>query len=212
MRHVIWDWNGTLADDLPVVVDAVNVSLAAIGERPIDADDYRDHYTRPVRRFYDSLLGRSVSDMEWTALDTNFHETYAKTLHLVGLTADAEEAIAAVATAGATQSILSMWWHDDLVPEVRRWGLDRAMVRVEGNTREAGATKTKLLEAHLEKLGSTRRPVLIGDATDDASAALEIGIAVVLYDGGSHHRDDLESLDVPIALSLTEAVSIGLSL
>ena len=62
MRHVIWDWNGTLVDDLPIVVDAVNASLAGIGAGPIVADDYRDHYTRPVRVFYDRLLGRAVTD------------------------------------------------------------------------------------------------------------------------------------------------------
>jgi phosphoglycolate phosphatase-like HAD superfamily hydrolase len=212
MRHVIWDWNGTLADDLPVVVDAVNVSLAVIGERAIDGDDYRDHYTRPVRRFYDSLLGRTISDEEWQTLDATFHDTYVKTLHLVSLTHDAKDAIADVAAAGATQSILSMWWHDDLIPEVRRWGLDRAMLRVDGNTLEAGATKAWLLENHLERLGSDGSPVLVGDATDDATAAVEVGIGVVLYDGGSHHRYHLESLGVPIATSLREAVSIALSL
>ena len=32
MIHVVWDWNGTLVEDLPVVVESVNAALDAIGE------------------------------------------------------------------------------------------------------------------------------------------------------------------------------------
>jgi phosphoglycolate phosphatase-like HAD superfamily hydrolase len=209
MRHVIWDWNGTLVDDLPVVVEAVNISLARIGEPPITADQYRDHYTRPVRRFYDGLLGRKITDSEWVSIDGVFHETYARTVDRVPLAVDAREAVAMVAAAGATQSILSMWWHTNLVPEVIRHGLDHIMVRVEGSSGDAGQTKAGLLKSHLESLGNPASPVLIGDATDDARAALEVGIDVILYDGGSHHEEVLRSFGVPIARSLVEAVTIS---
>ena len=212
MRHVIWDWNGTLVDDLPVVVAAVNVSLAAIGEGPIDADGYRNHYTRPVRVFYDRLLGRPVTDAEWSTIDITFHQSYVDSLHEVPLTHDAEAAIAHVAAAGATQSVLSMWWHHDLVPEVKRRGLEGAMARIEGNTKDAGETKARLLEIHLANLRGNGTTVMIGDAIDDAEAAMAVGIPAVMYDGGSHHRKELEALEVPVADSLVAAAQIGLSL
>jgi phosphoglycolate phosphatase-like HAD superfamily hydrolase len=213
MRHVIWDWNGTLVDDLPVVVEAVNESLSGLGEGPIDADGYREHYTRPVRVFYDRLLGRAVTDGEWRQIDGTFHAAYDAGLARVPLTSDAEEAIALVAAAGNTQSILSMWWHENLVPEVARHGLDRSMVRVDGNTKNAGETKERLLTIHLRNLGSTNGDaVMIGDALDDALAALSLGVPCVLYDGGSHHRSELEALDVPVAGSLLEAASIALDI
>ena len=210
MRHVIWDWNGTLVDDLPVVVDAVNVSLAAVGESPITADDYRDHYTRPVRLFYDRMLERNVSDEEWETINTVFHDTYVDTLHRVPLTHDAWQAIEKVKTGGGTQSILSMWWHDDLVPEVKRHGVDQAMIRVDGNIKDAGEGKARLLGIHLANLGNSNKPVLVGDAFDDAAAARSAGIDCIMYDGGSHHREQLEALGFPVAGSLLEAASIAL--
>ncbi len=212
MRHVIWDWNGTLVDDLPVVVAAVNVSLAAIGEPPIDADGYRDHYTRPVRRFYDRLLSRAVTDDEWAQIDTTFHEVYADTAHSAPLAEDARQALDVVSDAGATQSILSMWWHHDLVPEVRRRGIEDRMLRVDGNTQDAGETKERLLEMHLQRLGSNGRAIMVGDATDDAKAAMAVGIPVVLYDGGSHHREELQTFGVPIAETLVTAATLALTL
>lgn len=211
MRHVIWDWNGTLVDDLPVVVEAVNASLRGLGVTSIDADGYRNHYTRPVRRFYDALLGRSVTDEEWRRIDETFHDVYVSSQDRVSLTPDARTAVAVVAASGASQSILSMWWHEQLEPEVVRHGLDQVMLRVDGNTKDAGETKERLLAIHLERL---QRPnagvVMIGDALDDAKASLHLGVPCVLYDGGSHHRSELEAVGVPVAASLVEAADIAL--
>ncbi|MDJ0496475.1 MAG: HAD hydrolase-like protein [Acidimicrobiia bacterium] len=210
MRHVIWDWNGTLADDLPTVVECVSASLDAIGEGPIVADDYRSHYTRPVRLFYDRLLGRSVTDSEWDAIEETFHVRYKEAAKRVPLAADAVAAIEAVAGAGNTQSILSMWWDNDLKAEVSRHGLGPYMVRVDGNTKDASETKERLLSIHLRAVASNGA-VMIGDAMDDAQAAAALGIPCVLYDGGSHHRFELESLGVPVASSLVEAAEVAMA-
>ena len=51
MRHIVWDWNGTLFDDLDIVVASVNVSLRSVGAPPIDADEYRAVYQRPLHHF-----------------------------------------------------------------------------------------------------------------------------------------------------------------
>ncbi len=206
--HVIWDWNGTLLDDLGIVVDAVNASLAEMGAPPIDADGYRDHYTRPVPVFYERLLGRPVSAGEWAHIDDVFHRVYRASLGDARLAADALSALDAVAVRGATQSLLSMWWHDELLPAAQRFGVDRYMTRIEGNRGEAGETKLRHLASHLAALGRDRG-VVIGDSLDDGWAAHEAGVPCVLYDGGSHHRRELAALGVPIAGSLVEAVELA---
>ena len=72
--HIVWDWNGTSIDDLEVVVGALNVGTSKFGVAPIDEDRYRDHFTRPVRAFHDSLFGRPVSDMDCAYLNKTFHD------------------------------------------------------------------------------------------------------------------------------------------
>jgi phosphoglycolate phosphatase-like HAD superfamily hydrolase len=212
VRHVVWDWNGTLIDDLAVVVESVNASISRYGAGPIDADGYRDHYQRPVRRFYDVLLGRPVSDDEWREIDVFFHGTYREALHAVSLTADAVIAMSAVREAGATQSLLSMWWHQELILAVTRHGLSGYFVRIDGNTHDAGATKAEHLAGHIESLGlAPRRVVVIGDSLDDAVAAREVGVSCVMYDGGSHHRAQLEASGFPVADSLVLAVEVALA-
>ena len=53
------------------------------------------------------------------------------------------------------------------------------------------------------------RVTAVGDITDDAAAAEAVGVACVLYDGGSQPRRDLEATGVPVADSLLEAVYLA---
>lgn len=206
----MWDWNGTLLDDLDLVVVSVNHALDSIGAGPIDAATYRQHYTRPVHRFYEALLGRVVGDAEMQVLDDRFHDAY------VGgsppLAAGARQALDAAEGRGATQSIASMLWHDRLVTAVLDAGIADRMLAVDGHRGSVGETKAAHLAHHVAGLqtlhGLTGTPMtLIGDITDDADAAREVGIDCVLVDTGSQERHVLESAGVPVVDTLLEAVA-----
>ncbi|MEN8234635.1 MAG: HAD family hydrolase [Actinomycetota bacterium] len=210
LMHVVWDWNGTLVDDLPVVIDSVNGALGAIGEQAIDADDYRAHYTRPVYRFYESLLDRTVTRSEWETLDRVFHDRYSASLDRVPLAEGANAALDAVEARGWTQSILSMWWEADLTACVARRGLTDRMTLIQGNRNDGGGTKAAHLRRHLAALDlEPTSAVLIGDSLDDAAAAQEVGARCVLYDGGSHHPDELVRTGAPVVGSLTAAIGVA---
>jgi phosphoglycolate phosphatase-like HAD superfamily hydrolase len=211
IRHVVWDWNGTLFDDLHVVVEAVNAGIAPLGIRPITVEDYRTHYTRPVKVFYERLVGREISDRDWLSLDRRFHDAYLDLLPTAGLSIDAVEALIAVSEVPAGQSLLSMYPHRELVPLVDRLGVSAYFQRIDGLRGEPGARKAAFLEAHMRELTADHDPstvLLIGDATDDALAAAHVGAPAVLVDKGSHHRDELESMGVPVASSLIEALRL----
>ncbi len=213
--HLIWDWNGTLFDDHHIVVESVNASLSAIDAAVrIDADGYRDHYQRPVRTFYDVLLERDVTHDEWEMINTTFHDAYMDMLHLAAPAADASEAAAYAAQRRLTQSILSMWTHELLVPTVTGLGLADVMLAVRGSDTARGDRKAELLVRHLEELPirGESKTVLIGDTFDDAAAATAVGIGAVFYNGGSHHRAELVATGVPVADTLIEAIDIARAL
>ena len=213
--HFIWDWNGTLFDDLEVVVDSVNQGLARFGGNPIDLDGYRSHYTRPVRVFYDRLLGREITADEWAEIDQVFHDAYRATLEQARLTADAKSALDLVAAGGHSQSLLSMFPHPDLVPLVDRLGITEYFDRIDGLAEgSAGDLKAAYLERHLRQLTAGEDPasvVVIGDTPDDAAAAFHVGARPVLYDGGSHHLDALQSTGAPVVATLVAAVELALT-
>ena len=216
MTHIIWDWNGTLFDDLSIVVESVNATLEQFGAdatAAIDADGYRDKYTRPVHLFYDALLGRRTNEQEWDWLDKTFHDSYRSRLPRGDLVHDARSALDLVVELGLTQSLLSMWWHRELVPMVQKLDVDRYMTRIDGHRgTSSGQTKTSLLEKHLSALslgGAAGELVVIGDTLDDARRAAATGLQAILYDGGTHHLVELEAARVPVAASLVEAVGLA---
>lgn len=207
--HVVWDWNGTLLDDLHIVVAAVNQTISQLGADPIDADGYRDHYTRPVRRFYDSLLGRVVTDEEWLRLDTGFHDAYFHLAEDARLSDGALDAFDHLSARGVGQSLLSMSPQQWLDKIVARLGLTDRLELVDGLSGPTGGLKAPRLAEHLETLGKEGQTVyVIGDTPDDVAAARHVGAHAILFHGGSHHLDLLHSEGVPVVETLMEAAAM----
>jgi phosphoglycolate phosphatase-like HAD superfamily hydrolase len=215
--HLVWDWNGTLLDDIHAVIAATNAAFAEIGHEPITLERYRELYCVPIPLFYERLMNRAPTDAEWLVLDASFHRHYTEQRVNCALTEGVEELLTQWALAGSSQSLLSMYGHDELVPVVRGYGIERHFVRVDGRTGPSGGSKALHMERHLTALAATGsisplRTVVIGDAVDDAVAAAHVGARAVLYTGGSHSRAGLEAVGVPVVDSLAEAVEVARSL
>jgi phosphoglycolate phosphatase-like HAD superfamily hydrolase len=212
-EHLVWDWNGTLLNDVDLVVSATNRVFATLGGRPVTVEEHRLHFRRPVADFYASVLGRAVDAEEFDRLDAIFHDAYRAGLTTCAL---ADDAVAAMRSWEGTQSLLSMWFHEDLVPAVTSFGLDGRFTRVDGVRLTVGgdrAYKSGHLAAHLDSLGvHGRETVLIGDSIDDADAAESVGAVCVLYSGGFTHRDRLRASGRPVADTLAEAVTLASTL
>jgi phosphoglycolate phosphatase-like HAD superfamily hydrolase len=204
--HLVWDWNGTLLDDLALVVAATNVAFATCSELRVTAEEHRRDFRRPIAEYYGTALGRLVDEEEFARLDKAFHVAYADGLARCALAADA---LGALASWTGTQSLLSMWFHDELVPTVDRYGLARYFIRVDGlRAALGGGAKAPHLTAHLGALGvSGADCVLIGDSVDDAEAAASVGARCVLYTGGFTDPDRLRATGWPVADTLADAVS-----
>ncbi|MFF9769677.1 HAD family hydrolase [Streptomyces sp. NPDC053086] len=208
--HIVWDWNGTLFHDNDAIIGATNAAFAELGLAPITLEQYRSLYCVPVPKFYERLLGRLPTDAEWELMDGVFHRHYSEHRVRCRLTEGAEELLAGWRSAGHSQSLLSMYGHEELVPLVRGFGIEAHFLRVDGRTGPSGGSKAEHMVRHLEALMGLVEPartVVIGDAADDALAALHVGARAVLYTGGSHSRASLRNAGVPVVDTLAEAVA-----
>ncbi|MFI6960154.1 HAD family hydrolase [Streptomyces sp. NPDC050149] len=209
--HLVWDWNGTLLDDNTAVVGATNAAFGEIGLAPITLEQYREMYCIPIPRFYERLMGRLPTEAEWERMDGVFHRHYTEQREACGLTEGAAELLAQWQLAGRSQSLLSMYGHEHLVPVVRGYGIERHFVRVDGRTGPSGGSKAQHMERHFAALDgiSPAYTVVIGDAVDDAVAAAHVGAKAVLFTGGSHSRSSLEAAGVPVVDTLAEAAALA---
>jgi phosphoglycolate phosphatase-like HAD superfamily hydrolase len=207
-KHLVWDWNGTLLDDLTLVVNATNTCLALVGGPQITADDHRRDFRRPIVDYYSFVLGRPVDAEEFRRLDDAFHDAYRVGMGTCVLASDALDAMAGWS---GSQSLLSMFFHDELMVEVTRHGLLPRLSRVDGLQETVGGQrKAAYLAAHLSALDiAPADVVLIGDSVDDGDAAATVGAGCVLYAGGFTDVGLLEATGLPVATTLLEAVELA---
>jgi phosphoglycolate phosphatase-like HAD superfamily hydrolase len=210
--HIVWDWNGTLKDDLGEMVLAMNVTLAALGSPPIDRDTYQELHGVPIRAFYARILKRPVSDPEWALAE----QTYLQHISTrpVHLRPGAATLLRTLFRMGYRQSLLSLSPHDVLTAEAATAGVAGFFERIDGR-RGTDSGKTRALADHLARLQHPvppRRVVVIGDTLDDACAAHAAGAHAVLFTAGLQHRDLLTGSGLPVAGTLPAAVRTGLAL
>jgi phosphoglycolate phosphatase-like HAD superfamily hydrolase len=214
IRHIVWDWNGTLFDDQDVVLAATNASLRAVGiARHVTADQYQESYRRPMEEFYAELVGQDIGADQWPVLDSAFGEYYLAHMRDCGLNREALAAMDAWAPRG--QSLLSMFGHENLLELTGEFELHARFGRIDGRPADPDfGPKAKYLVRHLTELQAqdpTLAPdevALIGDCADDAYAAFHVGASAVLFTGGSSSRSTLEKVGCPVVDSLTEAVGL----
>lgn len=210
-KHLVWDWNGTLLNDLDLVVACTNTAFAAAAGPVVSADEHRRQFRRPIVEYYAEVLGRVVDADEFGRLDRIFHDAYRLGLTNCALAADATNALR---DWSGSQSLLSMWFHDELVPAVSGHGLTGLFRRVDGlRAAVGGDRKAAHLAAHLAALEvDGAAVVLVGDSLDDAEAAAAVGARCVLYTGGFTEPSRLRESGHPVAESLTEAVRLAAAL
>lgn len=207
--HIVWDWNGTLKDDRVDLLAAVNHVLQRLNAGPIDLATYQTKHVLPIRRFYQRLLNRPLSDSEWMQAQTDFAD-FLRT-RPPRLRSGAEQLLARVRARGHSQSVLSLYPEDLLLAEVDRLGVSGFFTRIDGR-RGTDGTKADVLTSHLRALPVSpfHRVLLIGDTADDGHAAQAAGIYAVLHTGGLEPAQRLRSSHLPVVETLDAAVITGI--
>jgi phosphoglycolate phosphatase len=79
IRNIIFDWSGTLVDDLPAVWASTNYVFKQSGMEPISLETFRAEFCLPFMKFYD----RFMPHIPMAKLEEWFHEDFRRSQHLV---------------------------------------------------------------------------------------------------------------------------------
>ena len=201
--YIIWDWNGTLLDDVEASVWALNRMLDARALPRTTREFYRAHFGFPVRPLY-HLLGMDP-DAEWDRICTEFHDLLAAGPQ--GIRPDTVAALELVRAHGIGQSILSALRQDLLLRDTARAGVQAFFDAIYGVDNLDGATKLSRGHDLMAFLNApSRRFYFIGDTLHDAEVGTALGATPILVDGGHQHVDRLAAAGCLVVPSLTAAV------
>lgn len=193
-KHVIWDWNGTLVDDVEIAVSAVNVLLTENGLNPLDTHSYRQAFGFPVRDYY-LKLGFDFDKVPYEKLCDRFIEEYNHTRAKLAELFPGTHDLLTSTRASRKQSILSAaaQWHLDEI--VEHFGIKHHFDHIFGIADHFATSKLQRGRELLEISGiDGSDTILIGDTDHDCEVARELGISCLLIADGHQHHERLQAV------------------
>ena len=89
LQNLIFDWSGTLVDDLGPVIEATNYVLSIYGKPSLDRESFRLSFRLPYSGFYEELL----PGVDLAELEDHFRESFYASKKEVTVLAGAREAL-----------------------------------------------------------------------------------------------------------------------
>lgn len=184
VKAVIWDWNGTLLDDLDICVRCLGAVLQSRGMPALGREDYRSRFGWPIRDFYRGLGFHS--DADFASAAGHYVELFAQAVTTARLHPHATETLRAVAALGLRQVLISATHRDQLAGQLAPHSLGGQFEQVLGVTEALDPSKEGLVRAWLA--GSGLHPsevVMIGDTNHDEQIAEQCGTGFVRWGRGA---------------------------
>ena len=187
-KHIIWDWNGTLLNDLSLCVTILNQSLNKRNIPAITIQAYKEKFLFPIKTFYESI-GFDFDKEPFENTNIEFHAGFEKQFKTLALQPFAKETIIQFNKNDITQSVLSATLQDKLVEQIGFFNLDQYIQNIAG-LRNTPSGYGKEYEGE-ELLMSVDIPksetMIVGDSLLDFKVSQHLGIDCVLVHNG--HND-----------------------
>jgi phosphoglycolate phosphatase len=213
MRYesVVWDWNGTLLDDVALALGIVNNILRDHNLDSLTRERYQQIFDFPVQLYYERA-GIDFSETSFEAVSDRFCGEFERRFGTARLFSDVTSSLAAVQGLGARQFLLSSTEHTSLVRMVSGLGISGSFHDIRGMPDGFARGKTeigeKLLRAHSI---DPNRAIMVGDTRHDWEVAEALGMDCVLLSTGHHSFERLASVGPPVLESVGHVPDICVS-
>jgi phosphoglycolate phosphatase len=207
-QHIIWDWSGTLLNDVPLCMTFVNGLLAQHRLPAITPDRYRAVFAFPIREYYQQL-GLEVTQDAFEAMSRAFIVHYESRCHACPLYTDAQRLLTHVRASGRSQAIVSAAPQPTLVSQVAARGLTPFFHGVIGLDNIYASSKVEAGRQWMATLPHYPSEVLlVGDTVHDFEVAEALGADCLLVAHGHQSKDRLQRSGAPIVDSLQEVLRV----
>ena len=195
-KHIIWDWNGTLIDDAWLCVEIMNNILEKRNLNSITIDDYREHFTFPVRDYY-VKLGFDFSVEPFEVCGMEFIHDFKNRKFEASLYFQMESILDKLTKIGISHSILSAQNKALLDETVAHYQLQNKFEGVNGLDDHYAHSKVNIGKSWIETLSYDHNEVImIGDTVHDFEVAQAMGTDCILIASGHNSRERLENTGV----------------
>lgn len=193
-KHVIWDWNGTLLDDVHHAVNTINGLLKNHSLPLLTQEQYKNIFGFPVKKYYEKL-GFDFDKVSFEDLSFSFVDSFMKKISDCQLFPHVRPLLGTIKSSGKRQSILSAADQDSLNFLMKRYELEHYLDDWFGISDIYASSKLEQGRKLLQKSQiDPQDTVLIGDTDHDFEVGKELGIDVILVSHGHQCERRLKAL------------------
>jgi len=188
--HVLWDWNGTLLDDVGAALKSVNKMLERRCQAPISMDQYYEYIGIPIRKFYENIFNLETED--YAGILKEYNAGYENQMFEISLAQGAREVLNQIRDNSLRQIVLSSCEQNQLNYYLKHFELQVYFDTVIGSQDFFAGSKVERAKQHLADSGiDPKRVLVVGDLVHDYEMAREIGADCVLIPNGHQSAQQL---------------------
>ncbi len=203
-KHIIWDWNGTILNDLDLCVDVGNNLFKRKNIPLITIEKYKSIFTIPVRDYY-IAAGFDFEKESFEVVGKEWMDEYEERKFECSLHENLIETMEKIKSFGIGQSLLSAYKQDNLVKMADHFGLSKYFTHIVGLDNIYAAGKTELGKDLIKIIGNGHgEALMIGDTVHDFEVSKEIGADCILIAGGHQNFKTLKKTGAKVFNTMVE--------
>jgi phosphoglycolate phosphatase len=201
---IIWDWNGTLLNDMHLCVQVMNEMLRKRDLPLLNLKSYKDVFSFPVKNYYQKI-GFDFHKEPFEIPAIEFIESYNALVNQCSLHQDALLVLNYFHSIGIRQFILSAMKQDVLSDCLKYYQIEHFFESVSGLDNHYASSKTENGHRLIADLNLTACDlVLVGDTVHDFEVASDLGCSCILIANGHQSKEVLNATGVLVVDQLNQ--------
>ncbi len=204
MNSVIWDWNGTLLNDIELCISSINSLLRERNLSQINSKTYKEVFSFPVQEYY-KALGFDFEKEDFSIPAHQYINLYYAGFDSCSLQKYSVKVLTRFREMGIRQFVLSAMEHQMLVKTLELKGISHFFEGVAGLRDHFAVSKIDAGKQLIDDFGIDREKTwMIGDTTHDFEVAQQLGIKCILIADGHQTQERLIQTGEIVISSLRE--------
>ncbi len=204
-KYIMWDWNGTILDDLKINFEIENTLLLRRGKKPMESlEEYHEKFGFPIIGFYERL-GFDLENEKFEDVARDYVFEYDERFPEAEVFSDAENLIRELKFCGVRQMILSATEQRFLEKQVRAHDIDYLFTDILGTKDVYAKSKVDIALRWISENDVDSAEVLfVGDTVHDFEVAENIGCDCILVSRGHNSYETLKATGTEVLENFEE--------
>lgn len=203
MKYIIFDFNGTIVDDLDISIEAINLTIDKYLDRgPLSKEEYYKCFTFPVKKYYENV-GFDFKKSDWYEVGQYWMDHYISNRKRCSVHDGIVEFLKKNHELGNKNIILSASMKEHLTQQLKELNVYEYFDEIIGLDNIYAHSKLDNGLAYI-KDKNKEDCLLLGDTLHDFEVAKEMGIKCILIAKGHQDKETLLKAGCKVVDSIRE--------